>query len=120
MVGLEEYNGLVIATSNHVEFLEPAIARRLHKTVEFKFPTYEGMKLLFKRYFPDVDFDKRELERICALGSIGPGDFVAVKELTEYMDEDDVTGEFILESLYSNAATRNLSSRKSPAVIGFK
>ena len=120
MVGLEEYNGLVIATSNHVEFLEPAIARRLHKTVEFKFPTYEGMKLLFRRYFPDVDFDKRELERICALGSIGPGDFVAVKELTEYMDEEDVTGEFILESLSSNAAARNLSSRKSPAIIGFR
>ena len=120
MVGLEEYNGLVIATSNHVEFLEPAIARRLHKTVEFKFPTYEGMKLLFRRYFPDVDFDKRELERICALGSIGPGDFVAVKELTEYMDEEDVTGEFILETLSSNAAARNLSSRKSPAIIGFR
>ena len=120
MVGLEEYNGLVIATSNYVETAEPAVVRRFHKIVEFKFPTYEGMKLLFRRYFPDVDFDKRELERICALGSIGPGDFVAVKELTEYMDEEDVTGEFILESLSSNAAARNLSSRKSPAIIGFR
>lgn len=120
MVNLEEYNGLVIATSNHTESAEPSIVRRFHKIVEFKFPTYEGMKLLFRRYFPDVDFDKRELERICALGSIGPGDFVAVKELTEYMDEDDVTGEFILESLSSNAAVRNLSSRKSPAIIGFR
>ena len=120
MVGLEEYNGLVIATSNYAETAEPAVVRRFHKIVEFKFPTYEGMKLLFRRYFPDVDFDKRELERICALGSIGPGDFVAVKELTEYMDEEDVTGEFILESLSSNAAARNLSSRKSPAIIGFR
>ena len=120
MVGLEEYNGLVIATSNHVEFLEPAIARRLHKTVEFKFPTYEGMKLLFRRYFPDVDFDKRELERICSLGSIGPGDFVAVKELTEYMEPEDVTGEIILESLYSNAAARNASIRRSPEIRGFR
>ena len=120
MVNLEEYNGLVIATSNHTESAEPSIVRRFHKIVEFKFPTYEGMKLLFRRYFPDVDFDKRELERICALGSIGPGDFVAVKELTEYMDEEDVTGEFILESLSSNAAARNLSSRKSPAIIGFR
>ena len=120
MVGLEEYNGLVIATSNYVETAELAVVRRFHKIVEFKFPTYEGMKLLFRRYFPDVNFDKRELERICALGSIGPGDFVAVKELTEYMDEEDVTGEFILESLSSNAAARNLSSRKSPAIIGFR
>ena len=44
MVGLEKYNGLVITPSNHIEFLEPAIVRRLHKTVEFRFPTYEGMK----------------------------------------------------------------------------
>ena len=120
MVNLEEYNGLVIATSNHAELAEPSIVRRFHKIVEFKFPTYDGMKLLIERYFPDVDFDKRELEKICSLGSIGPGDFVAVKELTEYMDEGDVTGEFILESLSSNAAARNLSSRKSPAIIGFR
>ena len=120
MVNLEEYNGLVIATSNHAELAEPSIVRRFHKIVEFKFPTYEGMKILFRRYFPDVDFDKSELERICALGTIGPGDFVAIKELTEYMDEEDVTGEFILESLSSNAVARNLSSRKSPAIIGFR
>ena len=120
MVNLEEYNGLVIATSNHAELAEPSIVRRFHKIVEFKFPTYDGMKLLIERYFPDVDFDKRELEKICSLGSIGPGDFVAVKELTEYMDEGDVTGEFILESLSSNAAARNLSSCKSPAIIGFR
>ena len=78
------------------------------------------MKLLFSRYFPDVDFDKWELERICALGTIGPGDFGAVKELTEYMDEEDVTGEFILESLSSNAVARNPSSHRSTTVIGFR
>ena len=120
MVNLEEYNGLVIATSNHIELIESALVRRFHKIVEFKFPTYDGMKLLIERYFPDVDFDKRELERICSLGSIGPGDFVAVKELTEYMEPEDVTGEFILESLYSNAAARNASIRRSPEIRGFR
>jgi DTW domain-containing protein YfiP len=120
MVNLEEYNGIVIATSNHIELIESALVRRFHKIVEFKFPTYDGMKLLIERYFPDVDFDKRELERICSLGSIGPGDFVAVKELTEYMEPEDVTGEFILESLYSNAAARNASIRRSPEIRGFR
>ena len=120
MVNLEEYNGLIIATSNHAELAEPSIVRRFHKIVEFKFPTYEGMKILFRRYFPDVDFDKSELERICALGTIGSGDFVAIKELTEYMDEEDVTGEFILESLYSNATARDASSRRSPVITGFR
>ncbi len=47
------------------------------------------------------DSTRSELERICSLGSIGPGDFIAVKELTGYMEPDDVTGEFILESLYA-------------------
>lgn len=120
MVNLEEYNGIVIATSNHAELVEPAIVRRFHKIVEFKFPTYESMKILFRRYFPDVDFDKRELERVCALGTIGPGDFVAIKELTEYMDEEDITGDFILESLSSNAVARDLSSCKSHTIIGFR
>lgn len=40
MVNLEEYNGLIIATSNHAELAEPSIVRRFHKIVEFKFPTY--------------------------------------------------------------------------------
>ncbi|HIS14044.1 MAG TPA: AAA family ATPase [Candidatus Ornithospirochaeta stercorigallinarum] len=120
MVNLEEYNGLVIATSNHIELTESALVRRFHKIVEFKFPTYDGMKLLIERYFPDVDFDKRELDRICSLGLIGPGDFVAVKELTEYMEPDDVTGDFILESLHSNAVARDISSRRSPVITGFR
>lgn len=79
MINLEEYSGLVIATTNYPEVIEPAIIRRFHKTVEFKFPTYEGMKHLFTKYFPDMAFEKRELERICTLGTIGPGDFVAVR-----------------------------------------
>ena len=120
MVNLEEYNGLVIATTNRPELIDPSLVRRFHKIVEYKFPTYDGMKLLIERYFPDVDFDKRELERICSLGSIGPGDFVAVKELTEYMEPEDVTGEIILESLYSNAAARNASIRRSPEIRGFR
>lgn len=61
MVNLEEYNGLVIATANRPEPIDPAMIRRFHKIVEYKFPTYDGMKLLIERYFPDVDFDKREL-----------------------------------------------------------
>ena len=120
MVNLEEYNGLVIATSNHIELIESALVRRFHKIVEFKFLTYEGMRILFRRYFPDVDFDKRKLERICSLGSIGPGDFVAVKELTEYMEPDDVTGEFIIESLYANADARDTSSCRSHVITGFR
>ena len=120
MVNLEEYNELVIATTNRPELIDPSLVRRFHKIVEYKFPTYDGMKLLIERYFPDVDFDKRELERICSLGSIGPGDFVAVKELTEYIEPEDVTGEIILESLYSNAAARNASIRRSPEIRGFR
>ena len=120
LVSLEEYGGIIIATTNLSGLIDPALIRRFHKNVTFRFPTYEGMKILFKKYFPDVDFDKRELERICSLGSIGPGDFIAVKELTEYMEKEDATGEFILESLSSNASARNTSSRKSPPIIGFK
>ena len=66
------------------------------------------------------DSTRSELERICSLGSIGPGDFIAVKELTGYMEPDDVTGEFILESLYSNATARDASSRRSPVITGFR
>lgn len=119
MVNLEEYDGFVIATTNHLNIIEPAIIRRFHKSIEFKFPTYEGMMLLFEKYFPGISFDKRMLEQTCSLGTIGPGDFIAIKELVGYMEPEEATPEFIISSLIKNADSRNVSERKSPVIRGF-
>ena len=110
MVNLEEYNEFVIATTNHVELIEPALIRRFHKIAEFRYPTRDGMKHLFRRYFPDVIFDRGNIEKVCSLGTIGAGDFAVVKELAEYMEPEDVTGDFIIDSLISNSEARKKSS----------
>lgn len=119
MVNLEEYGGFVIATTNHLDIIEPAIIRRFHKSIEFKFPTYEGMMILFEKYFPGISFDKRMLEQACSSGTIGPGDFIAIKELVGYMEPEEATPEFIISSLMKNADSRKASERKSPVIRGF-
>ena len=119
MVNLEEYGGFVIATTNHLDIIEPAIIRRFHKSIEFKFPTYKGMMILFEKYFPGISFDKRMLEQACSSGTIGPGDFIAIKELVGYMEPEEATPEFIISSLMKNADSRKASERKSPVIRGF-
>ena len=119
MVNLEEYGGFVIATTNHLDIIEPAIIRRFHKSIEFKFPTYKGMMILFEKYFPGISFDKRMLEQTCSSGTIGPGDFIAIKELVGYMEPEEATPEFIISSLMKNADSRKASERKSPVIRGF-
>lgn len=120
MQGMESYSGLMIATTNYLTHLEPAFYRRFHKIIDFQFPDEDGLRQLFSLYFPSIEFDEEELERICRTGKLGPGDFSSLEELTEYMEPDEVTPDFIISSLSKTAELRE-AARTSDAktIIGF-
>lgn len=120
MQGMESFSGLMVATTNYLSFLDQAFYRRFHKIVDFRFPNEAGMRQLFNLYFPSVDFDEEELEHICRTGKLGPGDFSSLEELTEYMEPDEVTPDFIISSLSKTAELRE-AARTSDAktIIGF-
>lgn len=107
---IERFSGILICTTNRRDLIDDAFYRRLHRIVTFRFPTEYGMRRLFERYFPDVQFDEGELDNTCRRGFIGPGDFAILKESMEYMDEEEITPDFILEALHRNAELRNPSS----------
>lgn len=120
MQAMESYCGLMVATTNYANHLDPAFYRRFNKIVDFRFPDEAGMRQLFNLYFPSVDFDEEDLESICRTGKLGPGDFSSLEEVTEYMEPDEVTPEFIISSLTKTAELRE-ASRTSDAkrIIGF-
>lgn len=120
MQGMESYCGLMIATTNYVSHLDPAFYRRFNKIVDFKFPDEAGMRQLFSLYFPSVDFDEEELEHICRTGKLGPGDFSSLEELTEYMEPEEVTPDFIISSLSKTAELREAArTANAKTIIGF-
>ena len=120
MQGMESYCGLMVATTNYVSHLDPAFYRRFNKIVDFKFPDESGMRQLFSLYFPSVDFDEEELENICRTGKLGPGDFSSLEELTEYMEPEEVTSDFIISSLSKTAELREAArTANAKTIIGF-
>lgn len=120
MQGMESFSGLMVATTNYLSFLDQAFYRRFHKIVDFRFPNEAGMRQLFNLYFPSVDFDEEELEHICRTGKLGPGDFSSLEELTEYMEPDEVTPDFIISSLSKTAELREAArTANAKTIIGF-
>lgn len=120
MQGIESYYGLMVATTNYLSHIDPAFYRRFHKIVHFLFPSEDGLRQLFSLYFPSIDFDEEELERVCRMGKLGPGDFSSLEELTEYMEPDEVTPDFIISSLTKTAELRGSDkSAKTNRIIGF-
>lgn len=120
MQGMESYCGLMIATTNYGSHIDQAFYRRFNKIVDFKFPDEAGMRQLFSLYFPSVDFDEEELEHICRSGKLGPGDFSSLEELTEYMEPEEVTPDFIISSLSKTAELREAArTANAKTIIGF-
>ena len=78
------------------------------------------MRQLFSLYFPSVDFDEEELEHICRTGKLGPGDFSSLEELTEYMEPEEITPDFIISSLSKTAELREAArTANAKTIIGF-
>ncbi len=65
---IENFEGMLIATTNLLETIDPAFSRRFNYKIEFKKPGYEDRVKLWKMMLPkeaqyEEDFDVRRLAR---------------------------------------------------------
>lgn len=72
---LDEFKGVFIGTTNHVNSMDSAILRRLHMKVEFKELTATQKKKAFKHFFPKLKVPTE----IADVKYLTPGDFHAAK-----------------------------------------
>jgi hypothetical protein len=89
---LDEYKGIFIATSNHINSMDPAIMRRLYLKLKFDFLSEEQIQECFKMYFPRMKKQKLWLERdrdATYFKYLTPGDFKAIREALVF--EESVT-----------------------------
>ena len=96
---MEEFEGILICTTNAPDVLDKAVSRRFHEIVEFRSLTTDGIETLLARYYPDLTFTENHLLDLFMQGTLTPGDFGSLKGRTNYLDEGEVTASYIVESL---------------------
>ena len=83
LTSLDEFEGIVICTTNFIKSLDPAVIRRFYLKIEFSFLTHEQQKLAFKKFFKSR-FRNKQIPYIELLTT---GDFKVVKERSLYEPE---------------------------------
>ncbi len=98
---MEEYNGILICTTNLREILDPAMARRFHFLVEFKPLRMDGIRRLLASYYPGLDFSDTQLKLLEEFDSITPGDFGQLSARSRFYSKDKLTAQRIIDELVS-------------------
>jgi len=80
LTSLDEFEGIVICTTNFLKSLDPAVIRRFFLKMEFKFLNHEQQKLAFKKFFKGR-FRNKQVPNIALVTT---GDFKVVKEKSLY------------------------------------
>ena len=116
LVQMEEFRGVLICSTNYAAILDKALARRFQETVEFRPPGRDAIKKLLARYYPDLSFGEDDVAAIAESGPVTPGDFGALKGRTIYLEAEEVTAAYVVESL---AAMGRAKKDDGSARIGF-
>ena len=96
---MEEFSGILICTTNLRNIMDPAMQRRFHMLVEFKPMKFEGIKIMFEKYFSSFHLSNKEIEGLEDSESVTPGDFGVISSRIRFMNPDDVNSEYILSEL---------------------
>jgi len=115
---MEEFDGILICTTNLKKIMDPAMNRRFHIIVEFKPLSCEGIRSLLQGYFPSCTFTEEQLRSLDRCGSVTPGDFAVLAGKVRFMDEEDMSADFIIGELLKIQDEKQTSSCGS-RVIGF-
>ena len=96
---MENYDGIVICTTNLREIMDKAMQRRFHIMVEFKALNADGVETLLSKYFPQFEFDNKAIQSLCKYDSITPGDFGNIFSRLRFMRPVKITNEYIIQEL---------------------
>ncbi|MCK5797901.1 MAG: ATP-binding protein, partial [Deltaproteobacteria bacterium] len=86
---LERFSGIVVATTNRLDGLDPAALRRFQLKVGFDYLTNEGKVILFEKMLVPLcrdPFGDAERARLADIGPLTPGDFAVVATQARWRD----------------------------------
>lgn len=102
---MEEFQGILICSSNLINNFDKAAMRRFVFKIKFLDLTDDGKITLAKKYFDEVCLLPENLDKIKEINDLRPGDFKSVRDrmLIVYRDKvsfDEVIEELKLETSY--------------------
>ena len=112
---MEQFDGIVICTTNLRNIMDKAMQRRFHIMVEFKALKDEGVQRLLVKYFPHFDFNEEDIRRISRFQSATPGDFGNLSSRLRFMNQEKVTETYITDELCKMQEEKEFGKRS----IGF-
>ncbi len=111
---METFKGVMVAATNFMDNLDPAVLRRFTFKFQFDFLDEAGKRLFFERMFR-TRLDEREAARLAGIPRLAPGDYRTVRQSLHYLG-GDVTNAMRLDALERESA---LKRGGAPAKIGF-
>ncbi len=112
---MEQFDGIVICTTNLRNLMDKAMQRRFHIMVEFKALKNEGVQSLLGKYFPQFDFNEEDIRKISRFQSATPGDFGNLSSRLRFMNQEKVTETYITDELCKMQEEKEFGKRS----IGF-
>ena len=112
---MENYDGIVICTTNLRQVMDKAMQRRFHIMVEFKALEAAGIEKLLKVYFPQFDFEDDGLLQLCKYESVTPGDFGNLLARFRFMRPEKITSQYIIQELCKAQEEKNYGKK----TVGF-
>lgn len=96
LIRLERFSGIAILATNHLDALDPAVARRIDRKIEFRDLRPEQAWSLFVRHVPDASDDF--FPQLASLPGLRLGDYAAALRSLE-VEEQPVTAPALLKTL---------------------
>ena len=116
---IENFDGIFVATTNHLESMDEACLRRFDLKVKFDYLNSDKAFELFKRYAqrlcPETEIDSQILSEVAKLRFLAPGDFATVANQSRFNPVRSPSELFL--RLEKECQTKNAHSHKRP--IGF-
>lgn len=120
---IQEYTGILIACTNRVDAVDPALRRRFHKHVTFGAVSDDVLPAALAHIFPDVTFTPSDLATLRTGPPLMMSDLATAAEMLEIdiaPETDDAPPEApspaaVVQEVLSNAGSRDRSRH-----IGFK
>jgi ATPase, AAA family len=99
LIQMDDFNGLLICTTNIKELMDPAMQRRFHIMTEFKALNGNGIKTLLTKYFSSFNFSQEDLTALQNYNSVTPGDFNSLYGRIRFMPKENISSEYIITEL---------------------
>lgn len=96
---MEDFNGILICTTNLRNIMDPAMQRRFHITTEFKPLEITGIEKLLNKFFTSYKFTSEQFNQLEKFESVTPGDFAILKEKIRFMPSESINSNLIISEL---------------------